>query len=128
MEEGEGEVVVSVTLEIDGRIQPKQRTNGHRRFLPAETRRSQELIAWHCKRVSSDMREKLHRTRLTVDVEIEAIALRGDIDNIAKTVFDGLQDGGLIKNDVQIDELRIRRTRSKRDRATITVQTIEEVV
>jgi Holliday junction resolvase RusA-like endonuclease len=83
------------------------------------------MVAWYARRHASEIVQKGYRPltegRLWVEIEIVAKALRGDIDNIAKTAFDGLQDGGLIKNDVQIDELRFTRRKGATEQTRITV-------
>lgn len=45
----------------------------------------------------------------------------GDADNIAKSVLDGMQRGGLIEDDSQVWELGIKRVRSSNPRVEVLV-------
>lgn len=44
-----------------------------------------------------------------VKVEIDFYGGRGDIDNLAKTVLDGMQKAGVFSNDSQVQQLMLRK-------------------
>lgn len=110
-----------IRLEIPGRPVPweRVRTNQGRFFKPQRTRDYEESIAWTCKaqreRVGDtpcDVTIELYEDKTVVVITPRPDApkrkLQGDVDNYAKSVLDGLQQGGLIKNDRQVNELHLR--------------------
>lgn len=109
-----------IRLEIPGRPVPWQRvrTNQGRFFTPKETREYEEAVAWICKA----QRERLGETPCDIEIELhedKAIVivtprpdepkrkLKGDVDNYAKAILDGMQKGGLMKDDRQVNSLRL---------------------
>lgn len=92
------------------------RTNQGRFFKPQRTRDYEDAIAWICR----SKREKFGDSPVNVAIELsEAMTvvvitpaerrrkLQGDIDNYAKSVLDGLQQGGMIENDRQVSSLNV---------------------
>lgn len=109
-----------IRLEIPGRPVPWQRvrTNQGRFFTPQETRDWEDSVAWICRA----QRERLGNTPCRIELELyedRAVVtlipvpdakkrkLKGDIDNYAKSILDGLQKGEVIENDKQVIELDI---------------------
>lgn len=110
--------MTEVRLEIPGRPVPweRVRTNQGRFFKPQRTRDYEDAIAWICR----SKREKFGDSPVNVAIELsEAMTvvvitpaerrrkLQGDIDNYAKSVLDGLQQGGMIENDRQVSSLNV---------------------
>lgn len=94
------------TLEIPGRPVPKKRPRLGRRgtYTPKETRAYEELVAWHARRARVRFSEPVH---VSIRLWSEK-PLRGDIDNYAKSILDGLQLGEAIENDRQVVLLTIQ--------------------
>lgn len=109
-----------IRIEVPGRPVPWQRvrTNQGRFFTPQETRDWEESVALICRAT----RQRLGETPCRIDIELledravivltplpdtEKRKLRGDIDNYAKSILDGLQKGEMIKNDKQVVELHL---------------------
>jgi Holliday junction resolvase RusA-like endonuclease len=64
--------------------------------------------------------------RLAVEITLCVRALRGDVDNLAKCITDGLE-GVLYLNDSRIDRLTIERRRTRQEElAVITVSRLED--
>ena len=95
-----------VTAVIPGRPVAKQRArtvNGHT-YTPPKTRAYEELVAICAATASGSFAEG----RLSVSVMLcSTTQLRGDLDNYAKSVLDGIVKGGLIGDDRQIRRLLI---------------------
>jgi len=95
------------TLEILGRPVPKSRPRlgrGGKTFTPERTRLYEEAVAWQCRA----QRVWLGRSAVEVTIELHSTAeLRGDLDNYAKAVLDGLQAGEAIVNDRQVVALHV---------------------
>lgn len=114
----------SITFEIPGRPIAKQRArmrNGQF-YTPAPTRHFEESVAWSARATGvRDLSGDLH-------VEIGICTkrpLRGDVDNYAKSILDGLVKGGLISDDREIVSLCIGKSRtvaSEPDRTLVTVE------
>lgn len=108
--------------------QPKQRHRkggaGHM-YMPKETVDAEAEIAWRFRHEARGHRvDPTGRYGLMVDVAGANAA--ADVDNLAKTVMDGLQ-GTTYKNDRQVDELHVRRLPGARPNTGITVYRIGEV-
>lgn len=108
--------------------QPKQRHRkggaGHM-YMPKETKNAEAAIAWLFQRESRGHRvDPAGRYGLLVDVAGANAA--ADVDNLAKTVMDGLQ-GTAYGNDRQVDELHVRRLPAPRPSTEITVYRLGEV-
>lgn len=114
------------TLEfvIEGRPVPKQRvrTRNGRFYTPKETRRYEDSVAWQARK------EHAHSLG-DVEVEITLCSqkpLRGDIDNYAKAILDGLVKGGVLHDDRVVSRLSIARRRSERDFAHVILRFNED--
>lgn len=96
---------MSVELEIPGVPVPKGRPRtGHGRvYTPAATERAEEAIAWTARTTRARFTGDIH-----VTAEFHVSSRRADADNLAKTVFDGLEKGGLFRNDRQVREFTVR--------------------
>ena len=89
-------------------------------YTPPKTREYEELVAWTARLIAPFGPDSRLRVRITLhdglaDVEVVELdreartKLRGDVDNYAKSIVDGLVKGGLIGDDRQIDELEVLR-------------------
>jgi crossover junction endodeoxyribonuclease RusA len=119
--------VFVATLDVPS-AQPKQRHRkggaGHM-YTPKETVDAEAAIAWMFKREARGHRvDPAGRYGLLVDVAGANAA--ADVDNLAKTVMDGLQ-GAAYRNDAQVDELHVRRLPAARPSTEITVFRLGEV-
>jgi Holliday junction resolvase RusA-like endonuclease len=112
---------VIVRLELDGPpvpwARPFQRPDG-RRYQDRRTRIAEEAIAWAC---AGKPRFGAAEVGVSIAFYIGAKGRRADIDNLQKTVLDGLVKGGLIDDDRQVSELRARRLRLDPARTVIVV-------
>lgn len=106
------------TVWISGEPVAKQRArtvNGHT-YTPPKTRAYEELVA-----VVARSRGKQYPNG-DVSVEISLCSprkLRGDIDNYAKAVLDGIVKGGLIGDDRQISRLLIEKRKTNQARGVV---------
>lgn len=111
---------MAVVIEVEGAPVPKPRTrrarNGHL-FIPPAASRHQAAIGWHARQHYGAYRSGPVR----VSVVFFEARWRGDLDNLAKLVLDGLQDGGVIGNDRQVVELFCARRKSPDERTWIRV-------
>jgi crossover junction endodeoxyribonuclease RusA len=106
-------------LEIPGRPVPKARPRrapaGHF-YTPSTTRAYEEDVAWYA---------RLSRVRFDGAVKVTAEFYmrppRGDTDNLVKAVNDGLQKGGVIRDDVEIVEFHGKRIEVERPEDEKTV-------
>lgn len=113
-------IVGEIRLEIPGRPVPweRVRTNHGKFFKPQRTRDYEEAVAWACRAT----REKIGDTPCDITIEFHVDKtvviltpvpdapkrkLLGDVDNYAKSVLDGLQQGQMIDNDRQVSELHV---------------------
>jgi Holliday junction resolvase RusA-like endonuclease len=109
-----------IQLEIPGRPVPWQRvqTNQGRFFTPQKTRDYEEIVAY----IARAKREKIGDVPCDVSIELyedKAIVtltprpdakkrkLKGDVDNYAKAILDGLQKGQMLEDDRQVNELHL---------------------
>lgn len=110
-------------LEIPGRPVPKARPRrapaGHF-YTPSRTRAYEEDIAWHA---------HLSRVRydglVTVTAEFHMRKPFVDGDNAIKSVLDGLQKGGAIRNDVDVVEFHGKRIEVERPEDEKTVVEVQ---
>lgn len=86
---------------VPGRPVPKVRMTQNSKWSPRAKRclAYQEVVAWHAKAAKIP--------QLTGDIELTVRICRGsrgvgDLDNIVKSIQDGLQHSGVIKNDRQV--------------------------
>lgn len=75
------------------------------RFTPKKVLESERAIGIYA--LAAGVR-RMGKARIGVHVLI-AIGTRGDVDNRAKTVLDGLEKAGIVDNDEQVDDLACRR-------------------
>ena len=106
--------MTEISLEVEGRpvAWERVRTNQGRFFTPAATRQYEEAVAW----TARASRQTMGTAKCAVWIEF-CIKLgprgdpekqkRGDLDNYAKAVLDGLQKGGVLENDKQVIELHL---------------------
>lgn len=112
--------MTEIRLEIPGRPVPWQRvrTNQGRFFTPQETRDYEEMVgmAARAKRerigdVACDVEIELYEDKAVVTLtprpDAKKRKLKGDVDNYAKAILDGLQKGQMIENDKQVNELHL---------------------
>lgn len=98
-------------IEIPGRPVAKERARmarGQKPYTPPRTRAYEEHVAQAC---VVTRRERGRTLTYDLDVRIELhtkSALRGDLDNYAKSILDGLEKGQLFRNDKQIKQLSIQ--------------------
>lgn len=101
-------------------LKPKERPRSGRgnTYTPKATQEAEELVAW-----SFRQRNPHHRadadTRWGVRIQVWPRTKRkADVDNLAKTVLDGL-NGVVYKDDAQVDALTITRHWSERPRPNV---------
>jgi Holliday junction resolvase RusA-like endonuclease len=99
-----------VSISIAGRPVPKSRPRFGiglgRPYTPQATLQYENLIAWECRAA----RIRLGGVPVEVTIELHApTLLRGDVDNYAKAVLDGLQKGEAIDDDRQVVSLKVRK-------------------
>lgn len=94
------------------------RTNQGKFFTPRATREYEEMVAWACRAtrdrigdVPCDVEIELYEDRavviLTPRPDAKKRKLKGDVDNYAKAILDGLQKGQMLEDDRQVNELRL---------------------
>jgi crossover junction endodeoxyribonuclease RusA len=97
------------------------RRGGH--YVTAEAKAFKEAVALFSKGARVDS------VCYGVDVHIfYGKGQRGDLDNRAKLILDGLEDAGVIHSDAAIVDLRLRKHRDKKElnpRTVITVEAME---
>lgn len=98
---------MSTRIEIPGqpRAWARAGTRGTQRYTPPAVDDYEERIAWACRAA----RARFGSEPVACSIELWTTrALRGDIDNYAKAVLDGLQRGEAIANDRQVVQLEVR--------------------
>ena len=93
-----------IDFEIPGAPVPKgrPRKGRHGFYTPRRTQAAEAEVAWYAHITGA-------RFDGPVRVELDFYGGRGDVDNFGKLVLDGLQKGGLLRNDNQVMELAIRK-------------------
>ena len=90
-------------LEISGapvaKGRPRKGRNGQI-YTPPRTRAAEAAVAWEAHVAGV-------RFAGPVRVAIDFYGGRGDVDNLAKLVLDGLQKGELLRNDSQVTKLEL---------------------
>lgn len=98
---------------------PKQRARkgglGHW-YTPQATRDYEQKVGWYSRLAGNPITGPVaveavfYRDRVTVEVRPldGPVGAGGDLDNLFKSVADGMQLGGLLENDRQIREIRAR--------------------
>jgi len=107
--------------------QPKERHrtgNGHT-YTPQATKDAEKAIGWAF-RAEARRYEVDAKGRFGLMVDVAGANSQADVDNLVKTVMDGLQ-GVAYKNDRQVDEIHVRRLPGRQRRTEVTVYRIEEV-
>jgi crossover junction endodeoxyribonuclease RusA len=107
--------------------QPKERHRkgaGGRMYTPEKTVAAEAAIGFAFKGVARGHVPD-DSTRWKLRIAVAGANRAADVDNLAKTVMDGLQ-GVLYVNDKQVDELHIRRLPGREKRTTVAVYRIEE--
>lgn len=115
-----------VTVVVPGRPVPKGRPRlGTRVFTPDRTREFEERVAWYCRAARVRLRDRV--VEVTIELHTRT-PLRGDIDNYAKAVLDGLQKGEAIADDRQVASLRCWRVvgDAEEDRTVIVLKPLAE--
>lgn len=112
---------------IPGRPVPKERPRIGKHgnvYTPQATREYEEAVAWAV---------RASRQRVEGDCEVSMCLFlrpdaKGDIDNMAKSILDGLVKGGGIKDDSQVTSLlvRIERTDGKEQAALVWDRALPE--
>jgi crossover junction endodeoxyribonuclease RusA len=113
---------------IPGRGQPKQRPGSsdrrRTRYNPGRTRGYQESVGWAAKVAHVKPIPRPHRVAVTLTF----FGAAGDVDNLAKSVLDGLNTIAY-DDDSQIDELHVFRIRSvENPRCEVLIERIEALV
>ena len=91
-------------LVIEGEPVPKARprlgANGNI-YTPKETKDYEDIVAWHAKKLPR------YKGNLLLEVAFFCSSRRKtpDLDNLLKSLIDGLQKGGAIKDDVQVSRI-----------------------
>lgn len=118
---------MKASVTVEGRPRPKGRPRlgrGGRVFTPAQTVDYEQRVAWECRA----RRVRLGRHAVSVRIELwSETMLRGDLDNYAKSVLDGLQLGQAIDNDRQVHRLQVQTVVGNGDKTVIHLETIGEV-
>jgi crossover junction endodeoxyribonuclease RusA len=113
-------------LVIPGPPVPKgrPRKGKGRWYTPRSTIEFEEHVAW----VARAQRTRFGDDPVRVSIEIwTQRSLRGDLDNYAKSILDGLQKGGLFNNDRQVvglDVQKVTRSVTGEDRTRVVVRSI----
>lgn len=100
-----------VTFEVPGRSVPCARhrtTKGGRTYVPRPTIQHEAAIAWTA--LAADVALTPER-RYSLEMDFHGASPRADLDNLVKTVLDGLQRGYPGWNDSQV----VRLIANKRD-------------
>ena len=113
------------TFEVPS-AQPKQRhrTGNGRSYTPKETKDAEAEVAWRFKREARGHAVDA-KSRFGLHLAVTGANSAADVDNLAKTVMDGL-NGICWKDDRQVDELHVRHLPGRERRTEVTVYRIEE--
>jgi len=92
-------------------------------YTPRESRDYETLIAWEAKKLP----RYVGPVALNITFYITP-GRRADLDNLAKSVMDGLQQGGALEDDVQVKELHVTvMQETKQPRMTVSIVALNEV-
>lgn len=114
-------------IEIPGRPVAKQRARyavGRKPYTPPRTRAYEDTVAWACK---ARRLRILPGLPLFVSIELHTTSsLRGDLDNYAKSILDGIQKGGGFANDRQVKRLEVRSVDALEDKAVVRIMVMTD--
>lgn len=111
-------------LEVPGRPIPKARARrgkGGHFYTPDKTRRYEDDVAWYAR-----LAKVKFTGRVKVSAEFHQRRPFTDGDNCMKSLLDGLQKGGMLRNDVDVCEFYGKRVEVERPEDEKTVVVVEE--
>lgn len=112
------------TIVIPGRAVPKARPRLGRNgnvYTPRRTKQYEELVGWKAKEVIKQPFEGSISLQIRVYVRRNVFP---DLDNIAKSVMDGL-NGAAYKDDRQVSCLTIQRIQGQEEKVEIEIDEVE---
>ncbi len=118
-------VSTSLSFTVPGRPVPKERprlgANGNV-YTPRRTAMWEDLIAWHVRGERANFGDAPVQVRCTFHVAGRA----GDLDNCVKSLLDGIQKSGAIRNDSQVRDVqaRIESCGRHEQRTVVTVEAL----
>lgn len=103
----------------------RARSGNGTHYTPADTRAYEQTVAWTARSAG----RPFNRQPLHVTIAFHVHRRKGDVDNLAKSILDGLEKGGLIPNDTWVDHLVVERVidAGEPECAVVTVSEIEAV-
>lgn len=109
----------TLSFVLDGIPVPKGRpmTGKGRVYTPERTRAAEEMVAM----LTLSKREAPFEGPVQVLLEFRVSQWRGDLDNLAKLVLDGLAKGDAIRNDRQVKRLTLEEILSESESTTVWV-------
>jgi Holliday junction resolvase RusA-like endonuclease len=101
----------------------KMRTRRGVTFVSDEAKAYKLAVYYHSLRSSTDPLKRFDSGNLSVEVTVyQGKGDKGDVDNYAKCVLDGLVEAGVIHSDAAITDLILRKRRDRENpRTEITV-------
>jgi crossover junction endodeoxyribonuclease RusA len=118
-------VAEMVTFEIPGRPVPKARprmTKSGHVYTPEPTTRHEEDVAWMAKDAGVQL---VKGKRYNIEVDFHVSSLRGDVDNLAKLLLDGLQRGYPDWNDSQVYRLVATKVKDGALKTVVRIEALE---
>jgi len=112
-----------IRIIIPGRPVPKQRPRfgrGGHVYTPSKTKQYEELVGWYAKQCIPEPISENIALHIRVYVKNNVFP---DIDNIAKSIMDGL-NGIAYNDDKQVACLTIQRLQGEEERAEIEIEKI----
>jgi Holliday junction resolvase RusA-like endonuclease len=101
----------------------KMRTRKGVTFVTEDAKTYKKAVYYHSLRSSTDPERRFDGGNLSVEVVVyQGKGDKGDVDNYAKCVLDGLVEAGVIHSDAAITDLILRKRRDRENpRTEITV-------